>query len=244
MRDQSSDGNGTAPQGRLIVAQDEILGRINKNDLVPKGRLRISQDAVLGTLLLHANALIFLSTQAAKAGCPIQACCRLEWDNGTPCATLHLCGSTNHLISLNEYSVLLVKQINTTTSSTPLIWTALAENNPGRKSPAAEYPPVALVPRAFLRGRSGGVLEPLNGRRITGQRRKWSHVEEPFYETSSTECFSGLPTFHCCSPRGMPTAKFAPLHNTHGVAAPVLLVAANGKYRTGRVVSIGRSAHF
>src|ERR1700744_2648053 len=29
--------NGTAPQGRLKIAQDEILGRINKNDPVPLG---------------------------------------------------------------------------------------------------------------------------------------------------------------------------------------------------------------
>ncbi len=49
--------NVTAPQGRLIVAQDEILGRINTNDLVPKGRLRISQDVILGALLLHADVL-------------------------------------------------------------------------------------------------------------------------------------------------------------------------------------------
>ncbi len=43
-------GNVTAPRGRLIVAQDVILGRIKKNDLVPKGRLRISQDVILGAL--------------------------------------------------------------------------------------------------------------------------------------------------------------------------------------------------
>jgi hypothetical protein len=43
-------------RGGLKIAQDEILGRINKNDQSRQGRLRMAQDEILGALESDAKA--------------------------------------------------------------------------------------------------------------------------------------------------------------------------------------------